>query len=88
MTCLTTGNWKLFEFNTIRMWSFFLSFLEPAKIPTTDIIAQVESTVKDISKDEADTIRPKTSFTLQLQQSEPPRRNLTKEKFITILPSR
>ena len=68
-------------------WSFFLSFLEPTKIPITDIVAQVESTVKDIYKNEADTIRPETSLTLELQQSKPPGHNLAKEKLITILPS-
>ena len=43
-----------------------------------DIIATVEDAVKDLEKEEADTIRAKVSLTLQ--SSKPPKDNLSKDE--------
>ena len=45
-------------------------------LPNRDIIATVEDTVKDLEKEEADTICAKTS--LALQKSKPPRDNMSR----------
>ena len=47
-----------------------------------DIIATVEDTVKDLGKEEADTIRAKVSLTLQ--SSKPPKDNLPKDEHKTL----
>ena len=47
-------------------------------LPNKDIIATVEDAVKDLEKEEADTIRAKVSLTLQ--NSKPPKDNLSKDK--------
>ena len=44
-------------------------------LPNKDIIATVEDAVKDLEKEEADTIRAKVSLTLQ--NSKPPKDNLS-----------
>ena len=45
--------------------------------PNKDIIATIEDAVKDLEKEEADTIRAKVSLTLQ--NSKPPKDNLSKD---------
>ena len=56
-----------------------LNFSITAKIlPNKDIIATVEDAVKDLEKEEADTIRAKLSLTLQ--NSKPPEDNLSKDE--------
>ena len=45
-------------------------------LPNKDIIAIIEDAVKDLEKEEADTIRAKISLTLQ--NSKPPKDNLSK----------
>ena len=47
-------------------------------LPNKDIIATVEDAVKDLEKEEADTIRTKVSLTLQ--NSKPPKDNLYKDE--------
>ena len=47
-------------------------------LPNKDIIATVEDAVKDLEKEEADTIRAKVSLTLQ--NSKPPKDNLSKDE--------
>ena len=47
-------------------------------LPNKDIIATVEGAVKDLEKEEADTIRTKVSLTLQ--NSKPPKDNLSKHE--------
>ena len=47
-------------------------------LPYKDIIATVEDTVKDLEKEEADTIPAKVSLTLQ--NSKPPKGNLSKDE--------
>ena len=47
-------------------------------LPNKDIIATVEDAVKDLEKEEADTIRAKESLTLQ--NSKPPKDNLSKDE--------
>ena len=47
-------------------------------LPKKDIIATVEDAVKDLEKEEADTIRAKVSLTLQ--NSKPPKDNLSKDE--------
>ena len=47
-------------------------------LPNKDIIATVEDAVKDLDKEEADTIRAKVSLTLQ--NSKPPKDNLSKDE--------
>ena len=46
-------------------------------LPNKDIIAAVEHAVKDLEKEEADTIRAKVSLTFQ--NSKPPKDNLFKD---------
>ena len=54
-----------------------LSFSITSKtLPNKDIIATVEDAVKDLEKEEADTIHAKVSLTLQ--NSKPPKDNLSK----------
>ena len=48
------------------------------KLPNKDIIAIVKDAVKDLEKGEADTIRVKISLTLQ--NSKPPKDNLSKNE--------
>ena len=68
----------------------------PKNIPTKDIVAKVETVVKNLPIAEADNIRAKTS--LVLQKASPPKDNLSKkqrqalhslkeDKEITILPA-
>ena len=47
-------------------------------LPNKDIIATTEDAVKDLEKEEADTIRAKVSRTLQ--NSKPPKDNLSKDE--------
>ena len=47
-------------------------------LPNKDIIATAEDAVKDLEKEEADTIRAKLSLTLQ--NSKPPKDNLSKDE--------
>ena len=47
-------------------------------LPNKDIIATAEDAVKDLGKEEADTIRAKGSLTLQ--NSKPPKDNLSKDE--------
>ena len=47
-------------------------------LPNKDIIATVEDAVKDLEKEEADTIHAKVSLTLQ--NSKPPMENLSKDE--------
>ena len=47
-------------------------------LPNKDNIATVEDAVKDLEKEEADTIRAKVSLTLQ--NSKPPKDNLSKDE--------
>ena len=47
-------------------------------LPNKDIITTIEDTVKDLEKEEADTIRAKVSLTLQ--NSKPPKDNLSKDE--------
>ena len=47
-------------------------------LPNKDIIATVEDAVRDLEKEEADTIRAKVSLTLQ--NSKPPKDNLSKDE--------
>ena len=47
-------------------------------LPTKDILATIEDAVKDLEKEEADTIRAKISLTLQ--NSKPPKDNLSKDE--------
>ena len=47
-------------------------------LPNKDIIATVEDAVKDLEKEEADTICAKVSLTLQ--NSKPPKDNLSNEE--------
>ena len=56
-----------------------LNFLITSKtLPNKDIIATIEDAVKDLEKEEADTIRAKVSLTLQ--NSKPPKDNLSKDE--------
>ena len=48
------------------------------KLPNKDIIVTIEHAVKDLEKEEADTIRAKVSLTLQ--NSKPPKDNLSKDE--------
>ena len=50
--------------------------------PNKDIIATIEDAVKDLEKEEADTIRAKISLTLL--NSKPPKDNLSKDKRKTL----
>ena len=47
-------------------------------LPNKDIIATIEDAVKDLEKEEADTIRAKVSLTLL--NSKPPKNNLSKDE--------
>ena len=47
-------------------------------MPNKDIIATVEDAVKDLEKEEADTIRAKVSLTIQ--NSKPPKDNLSNDE--------
>ena len=47
-------------------------------LPNEDIIATVEDAAKDLEKEETDTIRAKVSLTLQ--NSKPPKDNLSKDE--------
>ena len=47
-------------------------------LPNKDIIATIEDAVKDLEKEEADTIRAKVSLTLQ--NSKPPKDNVSKDE--------
>ena len=47
-------------------------------LPNKDIIATIEDAVKDLEKEEADTIRAKVSLTLQ--NSKPPKDNLSNDE--------
>ena len=47
-------------------------------LPNKDIIATIEDAVKDLEKEEADTIRTKVSLTLQ--NSKPPKDNLSEDE--------
>ena len=47
-------------------------------MPNKDIIATIEDAVKDLEKEEADTIRAKVRLTLQ--NSKPPKDNLSKNE--------
>ena len=47
-------------------------------LPNKDIIATIKDAVKDLEKEEADTIRAKVSLTLQ--NSKPPKNNLSKDE--------
>ena len=49
-------------------------------LPNKDIIATVADAVKDLEKEDADTIRAKVSLTLQ--NSKPPKINLSKDEEI------
>ena len=51
-------------------------------LPKKDIIASSEDAVKDLQQEEVDTIRAKTSLTLQ--NSKPPKDNLLKDKRKTL----
>ena len=51
-------------------------------LPNKDIIASSEDAVKDLQQEEVDTIRAKTSLTLQ--NSKPPKDNLLKDKRKTL----
>ena len=48
-------------------------------LPNKDIIATIEDAIKDLEKEEADTIRAKVSLTLQ--NSKPPKDNLSKHEL-------
>ena len=48
------------------------------KLPNKDIIVTIEHAVKDLEKEEADTIRAKVSLTFQ--NSKPPKDNLSKDE--------
>ncbi|XP_057292500.1 uncharacterized protein LOC130621201 [Hydractinia symbiolongicarpus] len=70
--------------------------MTPASIPKKEIVAKVEEAIKDLPKEEADTVRAKVSLTLQksktpkdnLQKSERlSLKNLKKDKDIIILPA-
>ena len=50
----------------------------PKNIPTKDIVAKVETVVKNLPMAEADNIRAKTS--LVLQKASPPKDNLSKKQ--------
>ena len=55
------------------------NFSIPSKtLPNKDIITTVEDAVKDLEKEEGDTIRAKVSLTLQ--NSKPPKDNLSKDE--------
>ena len=47
-------------------------------LPNKDIIATIEGAVKDLEKEEANRIRAKK--TLKLQNSKPPKDNLSKDE--------
>ena len=47
-------------------------------MPNKDIIATIEHAVKDLEKEQTDTIRVKVSLTLQ--NSKPPKDNLSKDE--------
>ena len=49
-------------------------------LPNKDIIATIQDAVKDLQKEEANTIRAKVSLTLQ--NSKPPKNNLSKDEEI------
>ena len=51
-------------------------------LPNKDIIATIEDAVKDLEKEQADTIRSKVSLTLQ--NSKPPKDNLSKDERRTL----
>ncbi|XP_057290838.1 uncharacterized protein LOC130613523 [Hydractinia symbiolongicarpus] len=70
--------------------------MTPASLPKKEIVAKVEEAIKDLPKEEADTVRSKVSLTLQksktpkdnLQKSERlSLKNLKKDKDIIILPA-
>ena len=50
----------------------------PADIPATEIIAKVESAVRQLDAERADTVR--RAVNAILQQAEPPKPNITKEQ--------
>lgn len=50
----------------------------PASIPKKGIVAKVEEAIKDLRKEEADTVRAKKSHTLQ--KSNTPKDNIQKSK--------
>ena len=50
----------------------------PADMPATEIIAKVESAVRPLNEERADTVR--RAVNTILQQAEPPKPNITKEK--------
>ena len=52
--------------------------MTPAGIPATEIIAKVESTVRQLDAEQADTVR--RAVNTILQQAEPPKPNITKEQ--------
>jgi len=49
----------------------------PTNIPATEIVAKVESAIRTLDSEQADTVR--RSFNNILQQAEPPKPNITKE---------
>ena len=51
-------------------------------MPNKDIIATIEHAVKDLEKEQTDTIRVKVSLTLQ--NSKPPKDNLSKDERIAL----
>ena len=57
----------------------YLNFAITSKtLPNTDIRATIEDAVKDLEKEEADTILAKVSLTLQ--NTKPPKDNLSKDE--------
>jgi len=50
----------------------------PTNIPATEIIAKVESAVRSLETERADTVR--RAVNTILQQAEPPKPNITKEE--------
>ena len=52
--------------------------MTPADIPVTEIIAKVESAVRQLDTEQADTVR--RAVNTILQQAEPPKPNIRKEK--------
>jgi len=49
----------------------------PTNTPATEIVAKVESAIRTLDSEQADTIRRTVNNILQ--QAEPPKRNITKE---------
>ena len=73
------GNGLLICFLETDLLAKGLNFSITSKILSNkDIIATTEEAVKDIEKEEADTIRAKVSLTLQ--NSKPPKDNLSKDE--------